>query len=228
MSVRMTRREMLKMGMMAGGAMVIGDLFFVSRLAGSVAEASMLYAGEFLFDENQIGFIYNESLCINCKSCEVACQAAYLWIPDEYWRKVREIPFEDGKPMRTLSMSCNHCTEPACMKVCPVNAYTKRSKDGIVIQDGKRCMGCKYCMQACPYKVPKFNTEAGVVHKCHFCWERQDQGQRPHCVGSCSTGALSMGKLSELATREGVTPRFASLPDPQITHPNFVIMPKKA
>lgn len=226
--MRMNRRELLKLGLTMGGAVICGDLLFFTRSAGSVAEASRLYAGEFLFDENQIGFIYDESSCINCKQCENACQSAYGWKPEEYWRKVREINEEADKPVRTLSMSCNHCTEPACMKVCPVSAYTKRTKDGIVIQDEKRCIGCKYCMQACPYQVPKFNAQTGVVQKCHFCWERQDQGQKPLCVGACPTGALSMGKLSDLATRQGTTPRFVTLPDPKITHPNFVILPRNA
>lgn len=223
----MTRRDLIKMGLAMGGAVICGDLLFFTRPGGAVAQASTLYAGEFLFDENQIGFVYDESKCINCKMCQNACQSAYKWKTDEYWRNVREIPIDEGKPFRTLSMSCNHCTSPACMKVCPVSAYTKRAKDGIVIQDGTRCMGCKYCMQACPYQVPKFNTEAGIVQKCHFCWERQDQGQKPFCIGACPTGALSMGKLGDVAQAAGATARFASLPDPKVTHPNFVILPKK-
>jgi formate dehydrogenase iron-sulfur subunit len=87
-------------------------------------------------------------------------------------------------------MSCMHCDDPACVHVCPTNAISQL-QEGPVIIDQSQCMGCKYCAQACPFHVPRFNEEQGVVFKCTMCADRVGVGGLPACVKSCVAGALS-------------------------------------
>ena len=144
--------------------------------------------------------------------------------PDQIHTAAKEALKEN--PLPTLVL-CNHCTSPSCVKVCPTKATWKRESDGIVMMDMHRCIGCRYCMVACPYGARSFNwkdprphiktplnpafpTRAkGVPEKCNFCAERLASGQIPACVEACTkvarAGALSFGDLSALAgvLREG-------------------------
>jgi len=109
---------------------------------------------------------------------------------------------------------CNHCTNPACVRVCPTQATWKRPEDGIVMMDYHRCIGCRYCMAGCPYGARSFNfkeprpfvkevnlsfpsRERGVVEKCNFCEERLAVGQPPACVAACRVGALVFGDIED-------------------------------
>lgn len=102
----------------------------------------------------------------------------------------------------SLPYHCMHCLEPACASACPVGAWTKRD-DGPVVYDADRCIGCRYCMNACPFGVPHFDWNRGVVEqplitKCTMCAHRLDQGQEPACVQTCLTGALKFGSREQL------------------------------
>jgi molybdopterin-containing oxidoreductase family iron-sulfur binding subunit len=109
---------------------------------------------------------------------------------------------------------CNHCDNPPCVRVCPTQATWKREKDGIVMMDWHRCIGCRYCVAACPYGSRSFNWRdprpfiddiqpdfptrvRGVVEKCTFCEERLVKGQMPACVEACRHGALTFGDLED-------------------------------
>jgi Fe-S-cluster-containing dehydrogenase component len=97
---------------------------------------------------------------------------------------------------------CMHCNEPDCLSACPVGAYSKRS-DGPVIYDPKKCIGCRYCMNACPFGVPHFDYDKGLIDgafidKCSMCTQRIDVGLEPACVATCPTGALMFGERDEL------------------------------
>ena len=111
-------------------------------------------------------------------------------------------------------LMCNHCDRPPCVKVCPTGATWKREGDGIVMMDWHRCIGCRYCMAACPYGSRSFNWRdprphieetnrgyptrmRGVVEKCTFCEERLAKGKMPACVEACSAGALVFGDLED-------------------------------
>ena len=115
------------------------------------------------------------------------------------------------------------------MYACPVNAYTKRP-DGVVMVDPDRCIGCKYCMWACPYGVPQFDEEAKVVTKCHFCAPLLDQGEAPRCVASCPYEALDYGPKFEVVARHpDATQNAPMMPDPSITKPNILFrLPEEA
>lgn len=100
-------------------------------------------------------------------------------------------------PLFSLSMACNHCASPACLKNCPASAYTKDPGTGAVTLDETRCIGCKYCTWACPYDAPQYNGARGVIEKCDFCIDRQEKGELPACVSICPTNALQIGDTVE-------------------------------
>ena len=134
------------------------------------------------------------SKCIGCRCCEVAC-AEQNGNPFEInWRKVGEI--EGGSYPHTqrlyLSMGCNHCLEPACLQGCPVAAYTKNTLTGLVLHSADACIGCGYCTWNCPYGVPQYNGERGVVGKCDLCANRLDEGRAPACVNACPEQAIQV------------------------------------
>ncbi len=119
------------------------------------------------------------------------------------------------------SMSCNHCIDPECLKGCPTNSYIK-FENGIVYHDDDVCIGCQYCTWNCPYEVPIFNPDRGIVTKCHMCYEKLEENQTPACVQACPAGAIEIEAvnvkewLDEGMAKEGVAPH---LPDISITKP---------
>ena len=166
----------------------------------------------------------------DCKKCREACHLTHN-VPDFdnpkdeikwVWKESFEHALGD-QDHEYLSASikhahmpvlCNHCDEPACVKVCPTGATFKREKDGLVMMDWHRCIGCRYCMAACPYGSRSFNwrdprpfieniqpefptRSRGVVEKCTFCDERLIRGQLPACVEACEAGAMVFGDLED-------------------------------
>ena len=217
-SLTMNRRSVLKIGMLTAAAVAVGLPFARDVKADESAKATE--AGK-----KQLGFSYDQNKCIGCMSCEATCRKTWQWSEGTRWRKVLSKDTKEGKTF--LSISCNHCANPACVSVCPVGAYTKRSKDGIVIHDPQKCVGCGYCLYACPYHAPQFSEQTGTVSKCSFCAYFQDQGQSPVCVAACPVKALTFGELSELKKVEGASFQVDNLPSPEITNPSMVIIPKK-
>ena len=147
-----------------------------------------------LQDGEQYRFHFNASRCVGCKCCEVACSEQNNNPPEISWRRVGEV--EGGVYPNTvrlhLSMGCNHCLEPACLEGCPTDAYRKDAKTGLVLHDAQMCIGCEYCIWNCPYGVPVFNEERGVVGKCDMCHGRIMEGQAPACVDACPEQAIQV------------------------------------
>ena len=98
-----------------------------------------------------------------------------------------------------VKVQCMHCVDPACVSACPVGALQK-TENGPVVYDEKICIGCRYCMAACPFEIPKYEWEKVFprVMKCDFCADRQECGQEPACVEACTTGAITYGKRADL------------------------------
>jgi tetrathionate reductase subunit B len=96
-----------------------------------------------------------------------------------------------------LPIVCNHCERAICTTVCPVKATYKRPEDGIVMINPHRCIGCRYCMAACPYNVWFISPRYNIVEKCDFCQKRVDQGKIPACVEACPTQAMVFGDLND-------------------------------
>lgn len=183
---------------------------------------------------NNVGWIYDLSRCIGCHACTVACKAENNTYPQQSPLIVKNgkavavnyrfvFYMESGfypNPQRVfVSMSCNHCENPACIKSCPVGAITKRSKDGIVLIDDDKCIGCKYCIWACPYSAPQFNPITNKVEKCTFCVQRIDTGLEPACVTTCVGRALNFVTNFDYTTSGANAPD--SFSDPKYTNPSI-------
>lgn len=154
--------------------------------------------------KKQYGFLVDSDLCIGCFTCAMACRNYYRHEEDVIWRQVYPLA-EEIYPHRErafFSLACNHCEDPTCLNVCPVEAYSKRDKDGVVVHHQDKCIGCSNCIRSCPYGAPKYNPVVKKAEKCSFCHERLDAGLKPACIQSCPTGALS---LIDLATFEKTT-----------------------
>lgn len=144
----------------------------------------------------QYGFLMDTANCVNCGNCALACRN-YNEIPDEEEgrRVVREYDTASGDRVY-VSSSCMHCENPSCATVCPASAITK-GEGGIVVVDKRKCIGCKYCYQACPYGVPHYNAQG--MDKCDCCIGcGVPIGQSPHCVDACQFDALHYGPIDEL------------------------------
>lgn len=162
--------------------------------------------------ENAI--LYDSSKCSACKGCQVQCKqwnmlpsslekdaneftGSYQSMPDlngdtRLMIEFRETEKENGIEWAFSRRSCFHCSEPACMAVCPVGAYSKL-EDGTVKLDKEKCIGCKYCNGACPFKIPKYRDAFGVSNKCTLCDDRTGMGREPACVQTCPAAALTYG-----------------------------------
>ncbi len=115
---------------------------------------------------------------------------------------------------------CMHCNEPDCLSACPVGAYSKRI-DGPVLYNPTKCIGCRYCMNACPFGVPHFDFDKGLlegafIDKCTFCPQRIDIGLQPACVATCPTDALVFGERADLVTEAHA--RIQAHPDRYVDH----------
>lgn len=172
------------------------------------------------------------SACDGCEKCTASCSKAHHTPPDRQWIKVFKIQNVPGKTLHWFPKPCFHCDDPPCTRVCPVDATFKR-QDGIVLIDNERCIGCRFCMAACPYSTRSFNwgpppeakgapaytpersvpRRIGTVEKCDFCPEMLRQGKQPHCVSNCTMGALMFGDRNEDAVTDakGKTYRLSTL-----------------
>lgn len=146
------------------------------------------------------GMLINTKKCIGCYTCRTACQRQNGLLPNEDFIRYEE-HVEGSYPnvrVETVPLQCMHCDDAPCANVCPTGA-TFVSPDGIVGVDHGRCIGCKYCMAACPYQVRTFNEEEGIVDKCRFCTvSAEESGTKMcSCVEACVTGARLFGDLDD-------------------------------
>ena len=156
----------------------------------------------------QYGFVIDQDACIGCHACTVACKAENDVPVGGFRTNVKYV--EVGKFPQVkrsfLVQRCNQCTDAPCVTICPVNALTKR-KDGIVDIDRDACIGCRACMQACPYDALYLNDDLGAVEKCHFCAHRIEKGLEPACVTVCPVGAIIPGDFDDPESRVSLIKR---------------------
>ncbi len=147
------------------------------------------------------GFLIDQSKCIGCHACSTACKSENQVPLGVYrtWVKYVETGAYPDVRRRFQVTRCNHCANPPCARICPVSAMYQRS-DGIVEFDPSVCIGCKSCMQACPYDSIYLDPETNAAAKCHFCAHRLDVGLEPACVVVCPEHAILAGDLNDPAS----------------------------
>lgn len=225
--VNITRRDFLKWSGGTALAFAAVSLFDKPALA------------DFLGSEdaaNQVGILVDTTRCIGCRLCQVACQAknnlpplpAKLARHETYPaqlsdKAVSHVEFfktggTDAAPVFTsIKRQCMHCIEPACAAVCPVGAIQKTAK-GPVTYDPEKCLGCRYCMAACPFQIPKFQWDSPNprIVKCTMCADRIAEGKIPACVEACPAGTLMFATRKELVAEAQA--RVANHPDKYVPY----------
>lgn len=166
------------------------------------------------------GMVIDLKRCIGCYGCQIVCKAENATPPGVLWARVLKKEFGKYPNVRRLSLPllCMHCQDPACKTVCPTGATTQNG-GGIVTVDETKCVGCRYCMMACPYQARYFHAKEreyfpgqgltpfeqvgyqrhapGMVSKCDFCQHRLEEGLEPACVANCMCKARYFGDLDD-------------------------------
>jgi formate dehydrogenase iron-sulfur subunit len=209
----LTRREVLRLaGVSVGGLVLrpISDL--VSGDVGGIV------AG------NTAAMLYDATKCVGCRTCEAACRERNNLPPEpeppsdltaRTWTLIKQYQDDSVKSFRKYQ--CMHCEHPACVSVCPVQALHKLEK-GPVVYDSKKCIGCRYCMAACPFHVPRIDWDKTlpVITKCDFCADRIVVGLMPACAAACPVEALTFGTREQVL--EEARARIEQHPEQYIDH----------
>lgn len=209
-----SRRDFLK-GVLAGSAAVTAAV--VSQPACARDTLSRPAEG--------LGLLYDATLCIGCKACVAACKEAnnnppefstadHLWdtpldtsgytfnLIKMYRSGTMETKDAEVNGFAFMKTSCMHCADPSCVSACPVSAMTKDPVTGIVAYEASACVGCRYCVVACPFGIPKYQYDSptGKIGKCELCRHRYKDGHYSACAEVCPTGATLYGKTTDLLT----------------------------
>lgn len=209
-----TRRNFLKGVVAASGAAVAATAVTVPPAAARETKQRPPEA---------LGLLYDATLCVGCKACVAACKQANdnpaeFSTVDQLW----DTPLDtSGKTFNLIKMyrsgtmetkdaeengfafmktSCMHCADPSCVSACPVSAMVKNPENGIVEYNADACIGCRYCVAACPFGIPKYQYDSptGKIGKCELCRHRYKDGHYSACAEVCPTGATLFGKTSDL------------------------------
>ncbi len=215
----LSRRKFLKLAGAAGAA-------------GAVAAPGVARASTAIASGRGRGLLIDTTRCVGCRACEAACSEKNA-LPepalagDERVFDVKRTTSPNAYTVvnrygntgeaRFVKTQCMHCAEPACASACPAKALEKTAS-GPVVYHQERCLGCRYCMVACPFGVPQFEYEkaAPYIRKCSFCADRQAAGKLPACADACPSGALQFGNRAELL--EEARTRIYQNPDKYVHH----------
>ncbi len=199
----------------SGGAIPAGREMFINEEPGVGINPNR---------NKQHAFHFTADNCIGCHACEAACSEKNDNPAHISFRSVGYVEggtYPDYKRMN-ISMACNHCDDPVCLRGCPTRAYTKHVEYGAVLQDPETCFGCGYCTWVCPYNAPQLDPIKGQVSKCNMCVDRLEVNLKPACVSACLGNALNFGVVEDLPdNREQAKLSIPGFPSPEITHPNI-------
>ncbi|WP_045029481.1 4Fe-4S dicluster domain-containing protein [Draconibacterium sediminis] len=185
--------------------------------------------------------------CKNARQCMKACQGAHQLKPEQHHINVLEMEDEKSNSTYFMPKPCQHCDNPSCVTVCPVDATFKRS-DGIVLIDNERCIGCRFCIAACPYSARTFNwteprdaekykdvpydmelnvpQKKGTVTKCAFSADRVREGKLPYCVSACPNGVYYFGDENQDLVTNGTTRETVRLSHLLEDNAAYTLMPE--
>lgn len=213
---KIDRRKFLKKGLYSTAGLLIGSLYLFGN--GDKTKDILSYEDLLQYDW---GYIIDTTRCIGCGSCVRACKVENF-VPDTFFRtwveryeinkdekvrvdspngaiesfKTNNYPTKEVVKAFFVPKICNHCRKSACTQVCPVGA-SFHSPDGVVLIDKKHCVGCGYCVQACPYGCRYIDHEKGTADKCTLCYHRIKRGEAPACVNACPRNARVYGNLKD-------------------------------
>jgi len=241
------RRNFLKLGLLAGGGVIAGtgitkvlseepetgEKVKVLTTDGKVMEVDSCHMNHPALSNKEMRkgihgkkfvMVIDLARCGNARKCVEGCQEMHHKTPPTEWIKVKRMEDEGNPNPYWLPQPCFHCDNPPCTKVCPVDATFKR-EDGLVLIDNDRCIGCRFCMAACPYNSRSFNwaepevpegtvmgeysieksfpAKKGTVEKCDFCPDMAREGKLPDCVTACPNGTIFFGDANEDAVTNG-------------------------
>jgi Fe-S-cluster-containing dehydrogenase component len=222
MNMDLSRRKFLKLAGAVGAA-------------GAALTPCAVHASTAIGGGRGRGLLIDTTRCVGCRACEAACseknalpepalagdarvfEVKRTTAPHVYTVVNRYPNPKDASSARYVKTQCMHCIEPACAVACPAKALEKTA-GGPVVYHQERCLGCRYCMVACPFGVPQFEYEktAPYIRKCSFCADRQAAGQLPACADACPSGALQFGDRAELL--EDARTRIYQNPDKYVHH----------
>ena len=187
---------------------------------GGLSTKKTLAAPKNILSDDRMGVLVDTTECVGCRRCEYACKVAHD-IPTEtmaayddksVFEQMRRPddtaltivngykPVPDSEDQVTVKIQCMHCDHPACVSACIVGAFSKQ-ENGSVVWDTDKCIGCRYCMIACPFQIPAFEYEKALqprIMKCDLCIDRTAEGKIPACVEICPVEALTYGKRYDL------------------------------
>ena len=220
------RRKFLGQGAALAGAVTLGPGVMFTSIASAKPDDQPVSS------EVRWGFLIDTNKCAdNCTECVTACEKENGWgsgsadeqhsRADQKAQWIRKVTVRDNRTNHSMSlpMMCQHCAHPPCVDVCPTGASMKRA-DGIVLVDKHICIGCRYCMMACPYKARSFVHEdlehqrvyaprgKGTVESCNLCVHRVDKGEVPACAEACPEKAILFGNLND--ANSDIAKRLAS------------------
>ena len=196
----LSRRDFIKKTGTCAGVLLLPA---ISAPAGGMQS---VFASGAVDAEHAAAMLYDATLCVGCKSCEVACKEWNKLPPDseapqdptaDTWTLIKQ--YREAGTSSYRKYQCMHCLHPACVSVCTVGALRK-TEAGPVVYDASKCIGCRYCQYGCPFNVPKFQWDKalGLIGKCTFCAERIAGGLIPACADACPVGALLFGTRIEI------------------------------
>jgi Fe-S-cluster-containing dehydrogenase component len=201
--MELNRRDFLKIAGAGLGSLVLPTL---DVKAAAISDNS----------ENAFAMLYDADLCVGCRACQTACKKRsglpYVKDDDQMYEMPTDLDgdtwtliklYQEDETFSYVKKQCMHCISPACASVCPVAALEK-TPEGPVVYHSYKCIGCRYCMTACPFDVPKYEWDEvnPIIQKCDFCADLQASGQQPACSAACPTGALiagTRGNMLEIA-----------------------------
>lgn len=180
--------------------------------------------------DDSASMLYDSVKCVGCRACQMACKVRSKLPPELDPTNTYEAPKDLSSKTFTLiklhkedqtsafvKQQCMHCIDPACVSVCPVGALEKLPS-GPVVYHSERCIGCRYCMAACPFNIPKSEWESPLpyIKKCDFCADRLAAGQHPACGDACPTGALIFGTRKQMLDIAHSRVNVSTVYDPHI------------